>query len=455
MSPFPLPLVAFEHYMLADDRLSHPMTFFFRLMFLGRFDKQRFHQAMNEALHQHPLLHAHIRGSADSKTSGLAWVKASNLEPMVSWNGEESPINFQNGVHIDLRRETGIRIWVNEGKERTTLLVQIHHSCSDGIGAIHFIETLLATYANQTCSTFYPSSKGSANRSVLRNRGRPGMGLVESGQRLWRDLPKIARFFLSSPRPVLGRRSATTVNTAPAARPGLISHSFEEAETEQICSAAKQKEVTVNDLLLRDVFVTLNIWNRQHTPGHYGGTLRISMPMNLRSTTDRGLPAVNNVSMVFLDRHSSNIADPETLLRGIQAETQAMKQGHWGLTLLSVLRFVGAVPRGLRMILGGLRCLNSSVLSNLGIPFADSPLRGPGERVYADDLILEVIEFFPPIRPQTNVAFGVVSYGKRLVVGLNYDRSTLSAEDAKELLGAFTDQIRRTIGGGPTGSEKV
>jgi hypothetical protein len=157
------------------------------------------------------------------------------------------------------------------------------------------------------------------------------------------------------------------------------------------------------------------------------------------------MPAVNAMSMVFLDRHSSGIADPETLLHGIQAETQAMKQGHLGLTLLWVLRIVGAFPGGLKALLGGIRCLNSSVLSNLGIMFADSPLRGPGDLVVANDIILESVEFFPPVRPLTHASFGVVSYGKRLVVGMNYDRLTLTSEDAHELLGAFAGQVKLSI----------
>src|ERR1700722_10069442 len=115
MSLFPLPLVAFEHYMLADDRLAYPMSFYFRSTFTGRIDRRRFHEALRAALTQHPLLHAHIRGSAEGETSGLAWLDASDLELLVSWNLENSPVLFPKGQRIDLRRETGIRLWAHEG----------------------------------------------------------------------------------------------------------------------------------------------------------------------------------------------------------------------------------------------------------------------------------------------------------------------------------------------------
>ena len=431
--------------MLADDRLSHPMAFYFRLTFTGRFDRDRFHKALSAALSRHPLLHAHIRGSAEGETSGLAWMNASAQRRLVSWNSEDNAVLFPEGIRIDLQRETGIRLWANETSETTTLLLQFHHSCSDGIGATHFIESLLTAYTNASAPVPPSPPKLPADSSVLRNRGRLGLSFLETGRRLCRDLPKIAKFFLSVPRPVLGRYPAKPAMPLPAEGPGLLAHSFEETETAQICSVAKQKGVTVNDLLLRDVFVTLDGWNRLQTRGSYHGSLRISMPMTLRSSADRSLPAVNNVSMVFLDRHSSRIADSEALLHGIQAETLAMKQGRLGLTLLWVLRFVGAIPGGLKVLLGGIRCLNSSVLSNLGILFADSPLRGSCNRVFANDLILEGVEFFPPVRPSTNAAFGVVSYGKRLIVGLNYDRLTLTNEDARDLLGALTSQVRQTI----------
>jgi hypothetical protein len=445
MSFFPLPLVAFEHYMLADDRLAYPMSFFFRLKFTGRFDRCRFHEALRESLTRHPLLHAHIRGSAEGETSGLTWMDAPDLDLLVSWNLENSPVLFPEGQQIDLRRETGIRLWAHEGSETTFILLQFHHSCSDGIGATHFIESLLTAYAKAPGWLPQHSSNVSAGRSLHRARGRLGLNFLEMGRRLCSEIPRIASFFLTTPLPVVGRLSAKADTRALADFPGLLSHSFEETESGQICSMAKRNKVTVNDLLLRDLFVTLDGWNRLHTPGRYAGSLRISMPMNLRPSADMSMPAVNAMSMVFLDRHSSGIADPETLLHGIQAETQAMKQGHLGLTLLWVLRIVGAFPGGLKALLGGIRCLNSSVLSNLGIMFADSPLRGPGDLVVANDIILESVEFFPPVRPLTHASFGVVSYGKRLVVGMNYDRLTLTSEDAHELLGAFAGQVKLSI----------
>ena len=46
MALFPLPLVPFEHYMLADDRADYPMTFFMRLHFRGRFDRGRLDNAL-------------------------------------------------------------------------------------------------------------------------------------------------------------------------------------------------------------------------------------------------------------------------------------------------------------------------------------------------------------------------------------------------------------------------
>src|SRR5580658_4379208 len=114
MSFFPLPLVAFEHYMLVDDQLAYPMAFFFRLKFTGRFDRRRFHEALREALIRHPLLQAHVRGPAEGETTELAWMDASGPEMLVSWNLEISPVLFPKGLRIDLQREAGIRLWAHE-----------------------------------------------------------------------------------------------------------------------------------------------------------------------------------------------------------------------------------------------------------------------------------------------------------------------------------------------------
>ena len=135
MSTFPLPLAPFEHFMLADDCPDYPMSFFVHLKFHGRFERPQLNAALKTALARHPLLNSWIRGTAQDATSRITWIEADSPPPTIDWNDADVPIRFAAGRWIDLRSETGIRLWLRETEITTTLVLQIHHCCCDGIGA--------------------------------------------------------------------------------------------------------------------------------------------------------------------------------------------------------------------------------------------------------------------------------------------------------------------------------
>jgi NRPS condensation-like uncharacterized protein len=428
MRLFPLPLTAFEHYMLADDRPGYPMTFFFRLTFAGHLAPRRFHDALRAALERHPLLRAHVRGRVDGMTWRLSWVDASPRGPWVSWDEKDVPVHFPGSPRIDLRGETGLRVWVRAGPDVTSVLLQFHHACCDGIGAVHFLETFLAAYAA-------PSSlNGAAVGPFLRSRGRHAVAWRERVGRLPKDAARIARFFRTAPQPLAPCANARGDEPVLDAFAWLLSHTLDEAAVACLRAEGKRRGVTLNDLLLRDLFVALDGWNRQHSPG--ARTLRIAVPTSMRPPERQSTSAVNDVSMVFVDRNSRQVADPERLLDSIHAETEDVKRWKMGFTLLGVVRLAGCLPGGFRALLGGERCLNSAVLSNLGV--VTDRLSAPGRPV------LREVEFFPPIRAMTRAAFGIVSHRGRLTVGLHFDQRALTAVEGQKLLGAFVAQVKRS-----------
>src|SRR5579862_20258 len=135
MSTFPLPFAPFEHYMLADDCPDYPMSFFVHLKFHGRFERPQLNAALQTALARHPLLNSWIRGTAQDATSRITWIEADSPPPTIDWNDADVPIRFAVGRWIDLRSETGLRLWLRETENTTTLVLQFHHCCCDGIGA--------------------------------------------------------------------------------------------------------------------------------------------------------------------------------------------------------------------------------------------------------------------------------------------------------------------------------
>lgn len=422
--------------MLADDRPDYPMTFLLRLAFTGCIDRQRFAAALNEALTLHPLLRAQVRGSAETRPS---WIEASDPQPQVSWNLTANATTSGGGPWIDLGQETGLRLSIQERESTTQLLCQFHHSCCDGVGALHFVETLLTAYDSPR--TQVALLLGSRYRSSQRLAARDHSGASWKQRMLQvpRDALDLLRFFMHAPLP-LGppddRRAAVRASSA-----GLQSHIFTEQESATIRETARSERVTINDLLLRDLFLVLADWNRQQGPPSKYRPIRIAMPMNMRGPTDQITTAINAVSMAFIDRKSRQMADPRDLLGSIRAETLEAKRSLTGPAMLKVLRVLGALPSALPFVLNLPRCLASSVLSNLGILFAQSPLRRRNHCIVAGGLVLDRVEFFPPIRPFTHTAFGVLTYANRLVLNLRFDSRKLTGDEGSALLATLVRQV--------------
>ena len=73
MPEFPLPLVAFEEYMLRDDRPGYPMSIIARLRFAGQLERRATAEALQTVVARHPLLRATIRKTPAGR---LEWIAA-------------------------------------------------------------------------------------------------------------------------------------------------------------------------------------------------------------------------------------------------------------------------------------------------------------------------------------------------------------------------------------------
>ena len=140
---FPLPLTAFERYMLADDRPSHPMAFAVKLRLGGQIGRDLFERSLRYALGRHPLLHALI-DSADRYHP--YWIPAGDLPPDVDWDTAAAPLKCTPSVSIDLTSRPGLRVWVRQGEREAEVTFEFHHACCDGLGAARFIGDILAAY---------------------------------------------------------------------------------------------------------------------------------------------------------------------------------------------------------------------------------------------------------------------------------------------------------------------
>jgi len=450
---FPLPLVTFERYMLRDETSEHPMTFCLEFDFRGEFARADFDAALDAALGRHPLFGAvveRVRGKGD------CWVEATGSRAPLDWGPIDAPLESPTGNVIDLGRELGLRLWLRQGDGRARLTLQIHHACSDAVGAIQFVGDLLAAYAARTGEEPNQTQLAPLDPATLRHRAQFNVEPpepVSQWQILKATAAEAAKFLGRRPRP-LALCTATNgcgTETEPAISfPSVCSHTFGADKTAALAAVARRHDATVNDVLLRDAFRLLAEWNAPRQPRTRSGWLRITMPTNLRHLGNGPLPAANVMSYTFLDRRPRQCDDPDGLLAGIRRETKSIKYWSMGLIHLGGLAFLLRVPGLFRGAVGRRRCVSSLVVSNVGDPTRHFQTRLDDEhgQIRAGNVVLQRVCGAPPVRPLTRAAMLVSRCAGRLTLGLRCDPALFTPGDARSFLDQYVELLDRTASGG-------
>lgn len=436
---FPLRLSPYESYILADDRPTSPMTYFARLRFTGKIERGAIECALATALARHPLLTAVV----DRSGRRPMWMPAVQ-RPAIEWRPLPPAGAMPACQWIDLSQEPGLRVSVLEGDADDELWMQFHHACCDGVGALRFIEDVLVAYALEQGAGTARTVLDELDPDLLAQRA----GFALTAGKLLRMLPQQAVGLLGARQFLMRRPVPLTPHDPPTAPvtqfPSAATHTCDASETDAYQDAARAADVTINDLLLRDLFLAVAEFRSARGIGGADDWLRLSVPMNLRSVGDRRLSAANVVSLVFPERQSADLADPDALLRSIVEEMRLIKRKQLGLTFVLSLRACDALPGGVGRMVKADRCAATTVLSNVGLPLAKAPLPRRDGRLVAGNLTLEAMDLMTLVRPLTCIAFVVFRYAGRLNITAHWDQRVLSADDANDLMWRYGRFIRRT-----------
>ena len=443
--PTGLPLTALEAYLLADDRPDYPMTFTIQLEVAGVIDAPIFETAVARGLERHALLRAKLQG----RRGAAHWLPGTHPAPAVDWNVEGVPLDPHGSAHIDLRREAGIRIWVRQGNAQAQLTLQFHHACCDGIGALRFIGDMLAYYGEIREPGAAISCLGPLEPTRLHERGRWWRrdGKATAKAALGWDCIRamVKNFIWQRPVPLDAPRSPGGAgNPGPAPFPQLVTAALRDADFQRLRRAARQHRVTLNDLLLRDLFLTLCLYNHRAHPCRADRWLRVIMPMDLRGSEDDAMPAANVLSYVFLNRHmrECTAANAARLLAGIREQTrleQLRRAGAIFLAGTALVHRVGALPLVTHLD----TCFATATLTNLGDWSRRCTARLPrvGGFVTVGNLCIKHVVGAPPVRPLTRASFAVSTYGNELCIGLQTDPVLFSRGQAQDLLNLYVGQL--------------
>ncbi|MCA9187687.1 MAG: hypothetical protein R3E01_06505 [Pirellulaceae bacterium] len=452
-SLFPLPLVPFERFMLADDRTSHPMTFMIEVVFAGSMDRDAVQQAVVAAQRRHPLLSATISSGPRSQ-----WQLIPSLTTLVCWIDADTAIWPPAGTYVDLRKEHGLAVWATIRDGHTRVMFQFHHACCDGLGARTYLTDFLVAYARSAASATERPEWPRLDYEPLRRRGVFGSDSAAgetssdnpAGTSLARKVTDAYAFLwgqLPTPIPrsqpeVASHRHSTRMGTTALVRPS--NHAFSRAESRRLLDKADRLGIWINDVAIALLFTTLASWMQDQQPTLHKGWLRLLMPTNLRQYSDRRLTATNRMSYSFLARQVGACSDLSALVANIAAETRYLKNAKPSLDFLMLMSAVQRIPGMLRLFLGMPQCMGTAVLSNLGEGTRHVRRRFPERNgnMLVGDVELRYFIGVPPIRPGTRAAFGLCFTNGHMVLGLRIDHIVGDESTAQQLMERYVTAWR-------------
>jgi hypothetical protein len=435
----PLPLTTMEQYYWTDDSDDYPTTFPVLLRFGGVLREGPLREALAVALQRHPIFSWRV----DSSGRRPCWVAASTpTGPYFDWGDARSAPSHPRGERIDLASEGGLRLWVRAGADGSELLIQFHHACCDGIGALQFVEDLLIAYAGQTLPAGHRLELRRVDPSELRYRGAFGRP-DRVGPSSWRVKIQVAKEWAKllwhEPAVVAAADSpVATADTLPFL--GFRWHRFSRETTRALRNTAALHKVMLNDLLLAHLFIAIRNWNRQHQAND-NDRLRINMPTNMRTKEDRFLPASSTLSFTFLTRAGSDCDRPDELLASVHEETSAIKHWQLGFVFVGGLEFAAGLPGLTSWVLGRPRCFATAVFSNMGRVLNGLPLPRENHRLVCGDVVLEELLGVPPIRPLTRAALVALTYAGQLTLCARCDPRFFSGASTQRFLDHVVSQI--------------
>ena len=442
--PSPLPLVAFEEYMLRDDRAKYPMSMIARLRFAGQLDRRATMEALETVVARNPLLRATVR---KTKSGRLEWIAAADRPTALPWI--EGPENDRLPAMrpINLFAEPGLRAWATADSQRSSLVLQVHHATCDGKAVIHALDDFVRSYAHVLAGKQSQVEMSPRDPHALHGRGSFGLTVgkylrILPGQLM--GLSRVRMFFMQRPVPLL-ERLAAIASELPAGFPNVKVGSLAVEEVEKFSAAVADAKVTANDWLLRDFFLAVDDFRGRHQVTTLGEWIRFSVPMNLRHNLDDRMPAANVVSMVFLDRTPKQIANSAGLLRSIHEEMESIRRRQLGLIFVVALWGLRFLPGGLAKWVDRDGCEATCVLSNLGRAMANSPLPRRNEKIVAGNVVLEGIDFFAPVRDGTAVSMAIVYYAGGLQLCMHYDSRQITEAQADDLMATYLRKIRMSL----------
>lgn len=439
---FPLPLSTVEHFMFLDGRPNYPMLCDVQVELRGTIERGPFEEALAFAMQRAPFFRSIIE---EDKKRGLLW-RLTDRMPTIDWDDYGTPCTQGYDQFIDLRTDPGLRVFVRSGSERSSILLHFHHAASDGVGSMVFVEDLLTAYHNATPGTNTVRPRRLEPERLLKRctSNLESPGLVRGLYDVYCGVRGAYDFFTERPLPLNVAKPDLPAG-ATRQQNGFIRQSCSREATVALRKWTSRNKVTLNDLFLRDLYVTLHEAIEAEGTSVGRRHLRVLMPQSLRGRGDATMPTTNDLGFAFIGRRGSLCQRPDELLDNLKVVTAAIRKDNLSRHFiggLAAVQSLGLLPR----LLQGQSCFATAVLTNFGNAWrrfqAKLPLAEGG--LTAGNLVYDCLIGTPPIRPNTAAAFCITTTMEEIVVCLKHDPFHYTVAESEALLDRYIRQIEKS-----------
>lgn len=442
---FPLPLTSIEQFHLLDHQPEFPNNLLVALRFEGHFEFELFNQSLKHAARMHPLL-----GCVVQDRSGRSfWVRGPDVDLLVDATDSENW--FQP---IDLSIHPGIRCYLtsNEtGKDDVTRPIvwfQFHHAACDGAGVIQFLTKAFHAYDNLVAKRDIDAGFRVPNHQQLARRGILGLTKWRYLKHLWKlpvGLFGATKFIFRKHRGLVDKPDSTDISASCPNPPTMIGHWISRDTLRQLRALASQGKVTLNTLMLTELFRATHDWNMKQSRGSQSEWIRMVVPMNIRSVSDRWLPATNRSTVVQIDRRPAQFENYQGLLAGIDTEINVIRNWHLDKIFLIAIRCMSIFPKWLRAAARNQKCRGAAVWTNMGEPSRRAKFLSKDGLTQTGNLRLVEMDVAGPVRQLTPVNICVMQYHNKMRLTMRIDTRQLSLGDAQQLMDCYVERLNSIV----------
>ncbi|MDO5553493.1 MAG: condensation domain-containing protein [Planctomycetia bacterium] len=414
-----IPLSPFEEYMARDEKPEYPMTGQIYGDFEGHVNHAVFEEALRLLVAKEPLLNRTIVRrwrrfywqEIDAPPLMIQWEKGSSVGADDDREGS-CPL-----CKLDISREPGYKLIIQEGPESFRLIFAMHHTCGDGVSMGRFLGSLFSIY-EALREGREPDAKDFPEPELVQERENlhlPPLPPVPFFTGLFSFLRAVAHWLFSRPTPL----------RLPIACefPRQQWHICNVEATEALKERGRRYEVSPNTMVLCDTFYKINEYFLKVRKKRRG-TIRILIPVNFRNEYHDRFPSTNLLGYVFIDRPIGFQTGEKELAQQIQKAINYSKERQTAMLFTKGICLFRPIPGALRLLTSRLFCHATCVVSNVGVyskVFSQERYRNVGTIETVD---CRLVRFYggPPLRVHTDVCIGLITHLRELTVTVT-DRS--------------------------------